>query len=60
MSTSELAAFGLFGVSFIGYMVVTALIAAIAARDDVDFFGTAAWLTGAIIFAVAMMISYGK
>lgn len=58
MSSMEFKAFGVFCFSVLCFGGGTAIVGMLASSDDDSIFFTA-WLTGAIIFGIAMVIAYG-
>ena len=60
MSNTELANFGLFMASMLGFGIGTLIIGGGITNFDTDDMFIGAWLIGTFVFAFAILIAYGR
>ena len=60
MSNTELANFGLFMVSILGFGIGTLILGSLITGFDSDDLSTASWLVGCIVFGIEKEVTYGK
>ena len=59
MSNTELANFGLFMASILGFGIGTLIAGGLITEFNSEDMLSASWLVGCIVFGIAMLVAYG-